>query len=399
MLRHGITGDWIGTFTGHKGAVWCTSINKGATVVATASADYSARVWSAITGEELHSFVHSKIVKAVDLSENGERLVTGGLDPHLRIFDLQSGSDIPVLTLDGHIDGVRAVHWAEEDQALISMGADGHVLIWDVRSCKQVRQLTTSKSTLCGLSLDMGGTKLTGVGNKCVTVWDVGSYEESFSIEVAPTVTTASVLVGNLHGEGNENNVVGRMEGESDRLVVTGGNDNWVRLYDDKGTELELQKGHHGPVHCVRFAPDGNAFGSSSDDGTIRLWLTQNKSYGLWQLGSTNSLNNAVEGSSSSSNVPIPMKRSNSHSQKISPQTSRSSKHISKSIGNVSGWGSQGNLSNGSGYQARKSRRRNTAGKSPGEVRSASARGQLNSSDNGSASSAPKGGTHHGALP
>jgi serine-threonine kinase receptor-associated protein len=64
----------------------------------------------------------------------------------------------------------------------------------------------------------------------------------------------------------------------NDRFIA-GGSDTWVRVFDFTNGELiETHKGHHGPIRCLRFSPDGNSFATGSEDGTIRIWQNDSSS-------------------------------------------------------------------------------------------------------------------------
>lgn len=57
-----------------------------------------------------------------------------------------------------------------------------------------------------------------------------------------------------------------------DRFVTGSLNDEWVRVHDLSGEERDVLKGHHGPVHCVEFSPDGEMFASGSGEFSITYY-------------------------------------------------------------------------------------------------------------------------------
>lgn len=255
MLRNGETGDWIGTFEGHKGAVWGACLDKPALRAATASADFSARVWDALSGEELHSFEHKHIVRSIDISQSTRSLLTGGAEKLLRIFDLERPDADPTVIegMPGHIR--CAVFHADDTMILSSLSEQGGVRLWDVRSKELVHVLeTTSPCTSVEVSRD--GRYITTADGMDVKFWDTQGFGLVRSFTLKIQVESAS-----LHAGGGR--------------FVAGGSDMWVRQFAfETGEEIECHKGHHGPVHCVRFAPGGESFASGSEDGTIRIWRT-----------------------------------------------------------------------------------------------------------------------------
>lgn len=254
MLRNGETGDWIGTFEGHKGAVWSTDINDSATVVATGSADFTARVWDAITGDEKHNFKHSHIVRTVAFAHKHDQLVTGGHEKLIRIFDLQRPDADPE-QLPACGQSIRCLSWIQEDCLLLSSCADvPNVSVWDVRSKEVVHTLPTS-GPVTSIRMSYDGRYVTTADGRSVRIWDTAALALLKEFPISGYQVEAAAYC------------------PTKRMFAAGGTDMWVHLYSyDTGKELDCCKGHHGPVHTITFAPTANAYASGSEDGTIRIW-------------------------------------------------------------------------------------------------------------------------------
>jgi len=227
MLRRGETGDWIGTFIGHKGAVWSAHINQTATQVATGSADYTAKVWDALSGKELTTFQHSKIVKSVHFSLDGKRLITGGLDKTLRIFDLSKPEGEPQ-QMEGHTQSVKQIVWSKQDpNIVISGGGDNALRIWDVRTLKEVKNIPV-KSAVTSIDLSLDNKHMTATAGKEVFFYDAAKFELVKSYSLSLELNSASLAP------------------DAQTFVVGGSSDFWARVYEfSTGKELELHKGHH----------------------------------------------------------------------------------------------------------------------------------------------------------
>uniref|UniRef100_A0A7N0SVU7 Serine-threonine kinase receptor-associated protein n=1 Tax=Kalanchoe fedtschenkoi TaxID=63787 RepID=A0A7N0SVU7_KALFE len=256
MLRNGETGDWIGTFEGHKGAVWSCCLDNDALRAASGSADFSAKVWDALTGDELHSFEHKHIVRACAFSEDTHLLLTGGIEKILRIYDLNR-PDAPPREVDKSPGSVRTVAWLHSDQTILSSCTDiGGVRLWDVRSGKVVQTLET-ESSVTSAEVSQDGRYITTTDGSTVKFWDANHYGLVKSYKMPCVMESAS------------------LEPKNGNKFIAGGEDMWVHIFDfHTGEEIGCNKGHHGPVHCVRFSPGGESYASGSEDGTIRIWQT-----------------------------------------------------------------------------------------------------------------------------
>eukprot|EP01137_Pigoraptor_chileana_P025716 Opistho-2@95579 len=265
MLRHGQTGDWIGTFEGHKGAVWCARLNAPATRALTGAADFTAKLWDAVSGNELHTFVHKHIVRTADFSKDGARIVTGSMEKIIRIFDADKTDAEPQL-IPNLPSNPRQVLFSADGSLIICATEDKTVRVYDARTLSEVRSLVFD-SPVTSIEISRDEKTLTMAHGKTVSFWKADSFDKIKSVDATSPLNSAS-----LHPDNGR--------------FVAGGNDLYLHVFDyESGKETEVYKGHHGPVHCVRYSPDGELYASGSEDGTVRLWQTNvGKEYGLWRM-------------------------------------------------------------------------------------------------------------------
>ena len=131
--------------------------------------------------------------------------------------------------------------------------------LWDLRTQKIARVLDT-KSLVTSAEVSQDGRYITTADGNSVKFCDANHFGMVKSYTMSCMVESAS------------------LEPTMGNMFVVGGEDLWVRLFDfHTGEEIACNKGHHGPVHCVRFVPGGESYSSGSEDGTIRIWQTLNE--------------------------------------------------------------------------------------------------------------------------
>ncbi|CAN1331415.1 Serine-threonine kinase receptor-associated protein [Linum perenne] len=254
MLRNGETGDWIGTFEGHKGAVWSCCLDTNALRAASASADFTAYVFSTCLCFFCLILSHSSAA-LLFLFQDTHLLLTGGMEKILRIYDLNRPDASP-REVDKSPGSVRAVAWLHSDQTILSSCTDMVYRLWDVRSGNIVQTLET-KSSVTSAEVSQDGRYIITADGSSVKFWDANHFGIVKSYDMPSTVESAS------------------LEPRYGNKFIAGGEDMWVHVFDfHTGEEIACNKGHHGPVHCLRFSPGGESYASGSEDGTIRIWQT-----------------------------------------------------------------------------------------------------------------------------
>ncbi len=139
------TGRQLQTLEGHSAFAYIHSVTFSPDGQWLASAaghrDNNVRLWHVATERQARSLAHEGLVLSVDFSPDGRWLASGSADNAIRLWDVNSGNEIHILT--GHTDWVNSVGFSSDGRWLASGSEDHSVRMWEIETMRQVKTLTS----------------------------------------------------------------------------------------------------------------------------------------------------------------------------------------------------------------------------------------------------------------
>ena len=177
---------------------------------------------------------------AVAFSPDGTRLLSGGKDATLRLWDVATGRELR--KFEGHDDLVTSIAFSPDGKRALSGGIEGEVFLWDLEKNKPLTEFTFG-----GAAKYIHHVTFAADGKRALVCADRSVYViDAASGKVVQTL------------QGHSNAVVSAAFSADGRHILSGGDDRTMRLWDVvKGKQLRVFSGHESGVTSVVFSPDG----------------------------------------------------------------------------------------------------------------------------------------------
>jgi eukaryotic-like serine/threonine-protein kinase len=253
------TGDPITPPIRHAGQVISARFSPNARWLVTASADSTARVWDARTGEPLSTpLKHPKRPTGALFAPDGTNVLTHGYFANVMRWDWQASNAVPLPAR--HANTIWTVNFSPDGRCFVTASADGTARVWDGSSGKPLTGPMKHESSVRFAAFSPDGARVVTASKvRVVQVWDARTGRP-----VTPPLQHDDLVN------------TARFSPDS-RRIVTASADGTARVWDGQtGLPLTEPLRHEGEVFSAEFSPDGRVVLTASADGQARLWDVPN---------------------------------------------------------------------------------------------------------------------------
>lgn len=125
---------WTRTIPAHKALIYSVFLSQDESLLATGSADQTARLWETASGRCIMTFEgHEDGIRFLCLTPDNTKLLSGSLDRTARLWDTKTGRLLTTYQ-GGHRDWIRSVGFYKDGTRVLTCSKDGTVCFWDTAS-------------------------------------------------------------------------------------------------------------------------------------------------------------------------------------------------------------------------------------------------------------------------
>uniref|UniRef100_A0A061RNP7 Eukaryotic translation initiation factor 3 subunit I n=1 Tax=Tetraselmis sp. GSL018 TaxID=582737 RepID=A0A061RNP7_9CHLO len=272
------TGERIGTYVGHTGAVNSCDISPDSTRLITVSGDQSIKLWEMETGKCLFTIQQNEPARSTAFS-NGARMAVVGSDPfmtsesRLDVYtiaeDPSEQTDKCILSIPG-FSAVRFTRclWGHCNESIIATATDGYIRKYDTETGKLIHEDQVHAEQISDIRISQDLTHMiTASQDKTAKLLDAQTLEVLKTYKTERPINSADispifdhvVLAGGQ--DASQVTTTSSKAGKFESMF-------FHKIYEE---EFGIVRGHFGPVNTVAFRPDGRSFVTGGEDGFIRM--------------------------------------------------------------------------------------------------------------------------------
>jgi WD40 repeat protein len=293
LVWNGTTGEVSAMFQAPHDQITEVALNPIRDLVATYDPKGGIKIWDCKIATVTRNFLALEgEINCLTFTADGERILAGGRDMVLRVWDVRGRPIVPTLALAKirpvkkqmksdkkfkvMIDAAKKAMQRGAFATAYSMLRDSQTLLGHERSDVALDLILRLKDYGSRIGVH-GAWKWKSVDAQC-GVMDVVFSSSAIAFLTAQsdhTVRIWSTKTGDCLKvlKGHTNLVAAIALSLNGREAASGSDDRTVRTWDlNSGKNLLTLKGHTESVTAVSYSPDGNTLASGSWDNTLRLW-------------------------------------------------------------------------------------------------------------------------------
>jgi serine/threonine protein kinase len=232
------TGQVVRRFPKHPQEIRSVAFAPTSEHLASASG-FTVRLYD-VRGQEVRRYSgHTGSIKCLAFSADGKRLITGGDDKTIRLWDVSTGREVQ--RFSRHAAGITALAFRADTNQFASASRDQTVRLWDLRRGLEVETFEAHAGTVLDIAVSADGRRLASAHfDTILRLWDMESASEQGKFVGHKQMVSALAFT------------------PDGKRLLSAGQDQTLRLWDlATFTELACATCHTAGIHALSVSPDG----------------------------------------------------------------------------------------------------------------------------------------------